>query len=601
MSSQGLRRAGPDLLRALAATLALGGALGGALGLAPAGADGPPAAPAPAPEGADPAVAADPSLGADLAAASTALMQADALRDEGRWSEAAETYWKARKANPAEFRTHQRYQEACLRAGDKLADLVKDYDALVAEYPAHPAFRLHRLRLDPAAARVGALEALAKEKAGDADVALELAAAALEAGDPALAFKVVSPLQGKLPAARAEEGLFLLLEAQMRRGELADARKRLTELVTAKPQHREGVLLLARLDLLEGHLPEAADGCRKVLAQRPLHLAATLLLSEALSRGGKREEALAALEEPLRVLKDLPDLLVPLADLSAQAETEAGFARALELYDRSLAQRPTLLSALYGRAWVFERQAKWKEAEEAYRKALAADASFLRATHSIGYCALRQGRASEAQVQFRKVLDQAPEFVPALLDLGATYDLQADYINALKQYDRVLKTKGHELNLRALVNSAFDHEQLGAFPKATEFLLRAHKAAPDDVDIQVWLGDNAYFQEKWKDAEKWYQKAIAADEKAFFAWRGLGFTLGHLKRWTDAVAALERAKALKPTDKDVLLALGDIYLAELEDLEKALKAYEEYVAAGGDDPNVPALIEDLKAQLAASK
>lgn len=562
---------------------------------APAPAAPAPAAPAPAEE------AADPAAGADTAAASTALLQADALRDEGRWGEAAEAYWKARKANPADFRTHQRYQEMCLKAGDKVEDLLKDYDALAAEYATHLSFRLHRMRLDPAGVRLGALEALAKEQPTEVAVSLELAAAAVEVGELAKAQKALAAAAGRVPSDRAHEALFLQLELDVRAGALPEARKRVTELLVAKPQQREGLLLLARLDLLEGRLPEASDGARKVLAQRPLHLAAALLLSEALSRGGKRDEAIAALEEPLRTLKDLPELLLPLADLSAQAETEPGYNKALELYERALSQRPGMLLALYGRAWVYERQTKWKEAEEAYRKALAQDPTFLRALHSIGYCAMRQGRASEAQVQFRKVLDQSPDFVPALLDLGATYDLQADYAGALKQYDRVLKTKGQENNLRALVNSAFDHEQLGAFPKATEFLLKAHKAAPNDVDIVTWLGDNVYFQEKWKDAEKWYQKAISMDEKAFFAWRGLGFTLGHEKRWTDAAAALERAKALKPTDKDVLLALGDIYLAELKDLPKALSSYEEYVKAGGDDPSIPELIEEIKKEIDASK
>ena len=52
-----------------------------------------------------------------------------------------------------------------------------------------------------------------------------------------------------------------------------------------------------------------------------------------------------------------------------------------------------------------------------------------------------------------------------------------------------------------------------------------------------------------------------------------------------------------PTDTDILMALGDIYMLELEDLEKAQKAYEEYVQAGGDDPSVPEIIEEIKKAL----
>jgi tetratricopeptide (TPR) repeat protein len=541
---------------------------------------------------------ADPSLGADLAGASTAILQADAARDEGRWNEAAESYWKARKANPAEFRTHVRYQEMCLRAGDKRDALFKDYDALAEEYAKYPQFRLLRMRLDPPADRLAALELRLKEQGGSPDLALEIADAALAVGDPARALKALySPFGKAPPEGRVDEALFLRLRAELASGARDAARKRVEETLKTRPDHREALLFLARLDLEDQRHDAAIEGARKVLLGRPMHVAATLVLAEALARTGKRDEAIAALETPLRVAKDLPEILVPLGDLVASQETEVAYAKATEVYAKVPAGHPLHARAVYGGGWILERQGKLKEAEEAYRKALAADPGWTRAIHSVGFCAMKQGRVSEAQVQFKKALDLDPSLVPAMLDLGASYDEQADYAAALKQYEKVLKTKGHQDNLRALVNSAFDHEALGAFNKATDFLLRAHKIAPTDADIMVWLGDNMYFQEKWKEAEKWYQKAVQTDEKSFFGWRGLGFALGHQRRWADAVAALERARLLRPTDTDVLLALGDIYSYETEDLEKALKAYEEYVAAGGQNQSVPPRIEEIKNEL----
>lgn len=576
--------------------------LGGGRAERPAGgaatAHGSPAPPD-APPGAE---GNDPALGADLTAASTALLQADAARDEGRWNDAAESYWQARKANPADHRTHARYLEMCARAGDKQDQLVKDYDALVGEYARFPMFRLLRLRLDPPPARWAALDALRKSGGSDPALALELADAALAVGEGAKALKALAEVQGKVPPERLDEALFLTADAQLRLGDRAAARKTVEDWLKTRPDHREALLYVARLDLEDGRLDPSVEGAKKVLLGRPLHLAATLVLSEALSRGGKRDEAIQALETPLRVVTELPELLVPLAGLQAAQETDVGYARALDLYARVPATHPLYRQALYGQGWVLERKAradapKWKDAEDFYRKALQQDPSWARAVHSIGYCAMKQGRVSEAQVQFKKALDLEPELVPAMLDLGATLDLQADYAGAIKQYEKVLKVKGQEENLRALVNCAFDHEALGAFSKAADLLLKAHKIAPDDADIMVWLGDNYYFQEKWKDAEKWYQQAVQKDEKSFFGWRGLGFTLGHQKRWEDAVAALEKARAIKPTDQDVLLGLGDIYLSELEDLEKALKAYEEYLAAGGQDPSVQGLIDDIKKEL----
>lgn len=598
-------RAPALLLLSLAAVVPTG--LGGGPGLRAARAEEPPPAlpaPGPAPAPAPSGEASDPALGADPAAAAAQLLVADALADEGRWGEAAEAYWKARKANLVDYRTHVRYQEMCLKAGDKHDDLVKDYTSLTSDYAGHFPFRLHRLRLEAPAARRTALEALLGERPQDGDVLLELVATLLDLGDLPAAQKALTTGQALVPSARADEALFLAAEIELGLGLKAEARKRVAALLTSRPDHRGALLLTARLDLLEGRVPEALAGARKVLEGRPLHLAARLLLSEALMRSDKRDEAITALEEPLRVVKDVPELLLALGDLTARLETDAGYTKALELYERVLAapSPPPAAQqrARYGKAWVLERQLKWKEAEELYRKVLSADASDVRALHSVGFCAMKQGRVSESQVQFRKALDLQPQFLPAVLDLAATYDLQADYATALKHYEKVLKTKGWETNLRALVNAAFDHEALAAFPKATELLLKAHKVAPEDVDIVVWLGDNAYFKEEWKPAEKWYQKAVTMDPKAFFGWRGLGFTLGHLKRWPDAAAALEKAREIKPADKDVLLALGDIYMSELEDYEKAVAAFEAYVQAGGDDPAIPELITELR-NLIASK
>ena len=87
------------------------------------------------------------------------------------------------------------------------------------------------------------------------------------------------------------------------------------------------------------------------------------------------------------------------------------------------------------------------------------------------------------------------------------------------------------------------------------------------------------------------------DEESFFAWRGLGYTLGHMKRWEDAVMALEKAKKIKGDDLDVYLALGDIYMAEIEDLEKALSNFQEYVQRGGNDPAIQDLIIEIQKQL----
>jgi tetratricopeptide (TPR) repeat protein len=573
--------------------------LAAALGLAPwiapsVGADEPPT---PGP----PAVAENPAGDSaapegDPAKAAKIFDEAEAAREEGRWSEAADLFWKAIKADASHFRAHVRYQESCAAAGDDASRLLKDYDGFVADYPTVAAFKLHRLRLDRPVDRLSALEALRRAGPVDGDLLLEIGRAQLAAGNPAEALKPLSDALGMLPPERTD-ALVLLAKAEIASGRAADAQKRVEKALAALPGFFDGHLLLARIHFAAGRFDMACAESGKVLEARPLHLAATLYKGEALSRLGKRDDAIATLEAALRVAGKSPELRTAIGDLSAQIETEIGWAKASDQYAEAVKASDGYPRAHYGMGWVLERQGKYKEAEEKYRAVLAAIPDAPTAVHSVGFCLFRQGRITEAQVQFKKALDLDAEFVPAYLDLGATYDAQADYNQAIKWYEKLLRKKGHEHNFRALVNLAFDYEHLGAFPKAEDYLKQAQKLRPQDVDVLVWLGDNSYFQEKWKDAAAYYQRAIGLDDKSFFGWRGLGFAMAHQKRWADAVQALEQAKTLRPTDKDVLLALGDIYLSELKDLESALAAYEAYVAAGGDDPDVPALIEEIRKEL----
>jgi cytochrome c-type biogenesis protein CcmH/NrfG len=146
-----------------------------------------------------------------------------------------------------------------------------------------------------------------------------------------------------------------------------------------------------------------------------------------------------------------------------------------------------------------------------------------------------------------------------------------------------------------------DHEALGAYPKAEDLLVKARSIRPEDAELATFLGDNLFFQKKWKIAVKHYTEATRLDPKNRFAWRGLGAALYRDRKPEESVEALEKARALKADDIPTLFLLGDLYYTEIEDLEKALAAYEAYVKAGGPDGDVPGTIERIKQELAERK
>ena len=537
-------------------------------------------------------------LGATPARAETAadaFDQGEAAREEMRFGDAAQAYWRAVTLDPGYYRAHVRFQDASLASGTELDSLTADYELLERDFPAHAAaIHLHALRLKPPAERVPLVEALLKQ--GDSsDGHLELGRAKLALGDASGAVKELQKALATAPGDRPDV-LLLMAEAEMAAGDADSARKRLENAVGANPQFWLGHLALARLDLLAKEFEKAEQRARTVLEQRPSYIAAFLVRSEARVGLKDVEGAMGILDSAARISPEARPVILARADLHGRADTEAGFNAALTLYQILVDRSSEDVHALYGKGWALERLKKWPEAEETYREIVSFQPTHLEALNSVGYTLLKQGRVSEAQVQFKKALAVDEKFVAAMLNLGSTLDMQSKWGDAIKVYETVLKMKEQKENLRALVNCAFDHEENGSFPKAAKLLEQAHDVAPQDANILTWLGDNMYFQKKWKDAEKRYREAIALDEKLFFAWRGLGFALMERNRIDDAIAALEKAYTLKPDAIELLILMGDLYLDQ-ERLEEAFAKYKAYRDAGGDDPDVLDALDELAEEL----
>ena len=121
--------------------------------------------------------------------ATDAFDEGEAAREEMRWGDASRAYWRAIALDPAAYRAHVRFQETALLSGTSAESLASDYELLEHDFPAHaPVLALHRLRLQPAAARLETLATLLK--AGESsDLHLELGRAQLATGDAEAALR----------------------------------------------------------------------------------------------------------------------------------------------------------------------------------------------------------------------------------------------------------------------------------------------------------------------------------------------------------------------------------------------------------------------------
>ncbi len=547
--------------------------------------------------GAAPVVA--PVASAAAAEAKKYFESGDVAREEGRWEAAATAYSKSLDADESNYLAHLRYQEAVIEAGSASL-LVQSYDEQVNEHGAtDKSMKLHRLRLEPASARTPALSAMLKASPGDVAVLLELGRAQLALDD-------VSGARKSLEAAYAAKSDFadvlaLSVEALRRAGDGAGARARLEAIQKVSPENFECLLRLARLDLAEGKFDNAMKRADAVLGMRPTYLTAFFVKSEAAARLGRIEDARNALDAILKSRPDDPDAILAVGDFVAKSATKEGLEKAIVLYKKVLTIKgASQLRGQYGLAWAYERSNQLDLAATAYREAGLLAPGDAAVVNSIGVVCLKQKKFQDAIVQFKKAIDLDPLAPEAYANMGAVADEQADWNEGIKWYLTVLKLKGQEKNVRALLNCSFDYEAVGNYKKAEDMLVKVRAIRPDDSEIATFLADNQSFQKKWKSAIKIYLEATKLDEKNRFAWRGLGIAYAQDEQEDKAIDALEKAKALKADDATTLVVLGDTYLSKGE-LEKALTNFEAYVKAGGSNGDIPALIEQLKAQIDAKK
>jgi tetratricopeptide (TPR) repeat protein len=119
--------------------------------------------------------------------------------------------------------------------------------------------------------------------------------------------------------------------------------------------------------------------------------------------------------------------------------------------------------------------------------------------------------------------------------------------------------------------------------------LVAARAADDEAKARAL---EAKAERAYSRAERDYRKALEYDEDLHQAWSSLGYTLRHLGRFDEALAAYDKALALEPRYAEAVEYRAEAYL-ELGRIEEAKAGYLELVGW------VPPLADRLMAKMSS--
>jgi eukaryotic-like serine/threonine-protein kinase len=233
-------------------------------------------------------------------------------------------------------------------------------------------------------------------------------------------------------------------------------------------------------------------------------------------------------------------------------DREGNVDNAIKLGERAVQIDPQSAAsyAVLGEAYYLKNRAnpdpQWmKLASEYANKAVALD-NYLAAGHvSLGLVKMQSGDAAGAEKELHTAADLDPKSATPHRWLARVYDKEAKFDEAKREL-----TLGRQLN-------------------------------PNDWQLALELGGNAYSTGDYKDAATAWEQALRLEPDSVEVLRNLGAVYHALNRDDDAVAALQHALEVKPA-ADVYSNLGTILFYQGK-YDESVPAFEKTVALSAND------------------
>jgi cellulose synthase operon protein C len=118
---------------------------------------------------------------------------------------------------------------------------------------------------------------------------------------------------------------------------------------------------------------------------------------------------------------------------------------------------------------------------------------------------------------------------------------------------------------------------------------------PGDSRARIELG-NVYFDaERFDDAARWYQEALKIEPRNVTVSTDLGISYYYMNQPDRALEQFKQSLAIDPRHAKTLLNVGIVLAYGKEDLEGAVKAWQQVVDLGADTPEAKVARQALDA------
>lgn len=221
------------------------------------------------------------------------------------------------------------------------------------------------------------------------------------------------------------------------------------------------------------------------------------------------------------------------------------------------------------------------KAEEKLQWILSRSPENDRALDLLGILRAQQQRNSEAEQLFEHAIRNKPDFASPHIDLGLLYLQMGEPDKAVEQLEEGLRLAPDRTDAaNALANVLRDEARAALnsdIEESLSLLLRAHKVAPENPDVQFDLGMVELRMSLLPDAVESFQQALKKRSNYAQAMYGLGRAYLEWAKFSEAKQQFEQYVKLEPNDASGHYGLG-MSCAALQLAPEARSEFEQSIA-----------------------
>jgi tetratricopeptide (TPR) repeat protein len=344
---------------------------------------------------------------------------------------------------------------------------------------------------------------------------------------------------------------------------------------------------------LRGHdYPQALQLAQSAVQQSPKNPKLWVLQGIALSRLGRRHEALAAYDRALAISPDYLPALEGAAELEYQAESK----RALPLLERVVKLRPNDPTANAMLGVVKYKQRDCASAVEHFRASWQLISSQPAALAQYGTCLMNLDNAEDALPVFQRLLSLQPDDSHARYNLAVVQLAAHSPKEAVETLQPLLGAASPHPEALDLASSAY--EESGDTPKAVNLLRQAIVLDPKKTRYFVDFATLSFAHQSFQVGVDMINVGLKETPNAAQLFVARGVLLIQLGQYEKAEADFEKASQLDPTQTSGAVAEG---LAQMQqsNLDQALTTVRARLKDHPDDAFLHYLEADILFQKGA--